>query len=184
MFDMFLISFRDREDANGSAPAPLLRGRRRARRLRRGRERGKLNVAQSALSRHIRVLEEELGGALLVRGARGVSVTESGKVLLDRGPWLLGSLDDIKAEVWTENREPSGTVRLGAPSSLADIFYAPLARLFAARFPRVLFELSEGLTEEMTERLLRGEVAVALRLCAAAQRPSRLRDAGWSSRCS
>ena len=122
-----------------------------------------LNVAQSALSRHIRVLEEELGGALLVRGARGVSVTESGKVLLDRGRWLFGAIDDIKSEVRTENREPSGTVRLGAPSSLADILYAPLARLFAAALPaRVQFELSEGLTEEMTDRLLRGEVDVAL----------------------
>lgn len=121
-----------------------------------------LNVAQSALSRHIRMLEEELGGALLVRGARGVSVTESGKVLLDRSRRLLASLDDIKAEVRTENREPSGTVRLGAPSSLADIFYAPLARQFAARFPRVQFELSEGLTEEMTDRLLRGEIDIAL----------------------
>lgn len=121
-----------------------------------------LNVAQSALSRHIRVLEEELGGALLVRGARGVSVTESGKVLLERSRRLLASLDDIKAEVQTENREPSGTVRLGAPSSLADIFYAPLARQFAARFPRVQFELSEGLTEEMTDRLLRGEIDIAL----------------------
>ncbi|CAN5253498.1 LysR substrate-binding domain-containing protein [soil metagenome] len=121
-----------------------------------------LNVAQSALSRHIAVLEEELGGALLVRGARGVAVTESGKVLLDRSRWLLGALDDIKAEVQTENREPSGTVRLGAPSSLADIFYAPLARQFAARFPRVRFELSDGLTEEMTDRLLRGEVDLAV----------------------
>ena len=42
----------------------------------------------------------------------------------------LGTIDDIKAEVRTENREPSGTVRLGAPSSLADILYAPLAQLF------------------------------------------------------
>ncbi len=121
-----------------------------------------LHVAQSALSRHIRVLEEELGGALLVRGARGVSLTESGKVLLDRARWLLGTLDDIKAEVQIENREPSGTVRLGAPSSLADNFYAPLARLFAARFPRVSFELSDGLTDEMTDRLLRGEIDVAI----------------------
>ena len=78
-----------------------------------------LNVAQSALSRHIQQLEHELGGALLERGARGVSVTESGKVLLARGRWLLTTVDDIKAEVRTENREPSGTVRLGAPSSLA-----------------------------------------------------------------
>lgn len=121
-----------------------------------------LNVAQSALSRHIRALEEELGGALLVRGTRGVAPTESGKVLLDRARWLLGALDDIKAEVRIENREPSGTVRLGAPSSLGDNFYAPLARLFATRFPRVSFELSDGLTEEMTDRLLRGDIDVAI----------------------
>jgi LysR family nitrogen assimilation transcriptional regulator len=91
-----------------------------------------------------------------------VAVTESGKVLLARGRWLLGALDDIKAEVLTENREPGGTVRLGAPSSLADIFYAPLALFFAERFPRVRLELSEGLTEEMSDRLLRAELDLAI----------------------
>jgi DNA-binding transcriptional LysR family regulator len=121
-----------------------------------------LNVAQSALSRHIKLLEHELGGALLERGARGVAATESGKVLLARGRWLLEALDDIKTEVRTENREPSGTVRLGAPSTLADTFYAPLARLFAGRFPRVRLELSDGLTEEMCDRLLKGELDLAM----------------------
>ena len=117
-----------------------------------------LNVAQSALSRHIKMLEHELGGALLVRGSRGVELTESGKVLLARGRWLMAAIDDIRAEVRTENRELSGTVRLGAPSTLADIFYAPLAKLFADRFPRAVLELSEGLTEEMTDRLLRADL--------------------------
>jgi LysR family nitrogen assimilation transcriptional regulator len=121
-----------------------------------------LNVAQSALSRHVKELERELGGALLERGARGVTVTESGKVLLARGLWLFSTIDDIKAEVRTENREPSGTVRLGAPSSLADIFYAPLAQLLVKRFPRVRLELSEGLTEGMCDRLLRGELDLAI----------------------
>ncbi len=121
-----------------------------------------LNVAQSALSRHVRLLEHELGGALFERGPRGVAVTESGKVLLARGRWLLGAFDDVKAEVLTENREPGGTVRLGAPSSLADILYAPLAQLFAERFPRVQLELSDGLTEEMTDRLLRAEIDLAI----------------------
>ena len=121
-----------------------------------------LNIAQSALSRHVKELERELGGALLERGARGVTVTESGKVLLARGRWLFGTIDDIKAEVRTENREPSGTVRLGAPSSLADIFYAPLAQLIVKRFPRVRLELSEGLTEGMCDRLLRGELDLAI----------------------
>jgi len=121
-----------------------------------------LNVAQSALSRHVRELEHELGGALLERGARGVSVTEAGKVLLARGRWLLGAVDDIKEEARTENREPSGTVRLGAPSSLADNFYAPLADYFMKKFPRVRLELSEGLTETMSDRVLRAELDLAI----------------------
>src|SRR5215831_17765860 len=121
-----------------------------------------LNVAQSALSRHVRLLEHELGGTLLERGARGVSVTESGKLLLARGRWLLGAFDDVKAEVRTENREPSGTVRLGAPSSLADILYAPLAKIVVERFPRVRLEMSEGLTEAMCDRLLRAELDIAI----------------------
>jgi LysR family nitrogen assimilation transcriptional regulator len=103
-----------------------------------------------------------LGGTLFERGARGVSLTESGKVLFARASWLLGVMDDIKAEVRTENREPSGTVRLGAPSSLADILYAPLAQLFARKFPRVRIEMSEGLTEVMCDRLLRAELDVAI----------------------
>ncbi|WP_194469686.1 LysR family transcriptional regulator [Bradyrhizobium sp. CCBAU 51753] len=121
-----------------------------------------LNIAQSALSRHIKELERELGGALFTRTARGVAVTESGKVLLERGRWLLGLVDDIKAEVRTENREPSGTVRLGAPSSVAEIFYPPLARLIAARFPRVQLELGEALTELACDRLLRGQLDLAI----------------------
>ena len=121
-----------------------------------------LNIAQSALSRHIKELEYELGGALLIRTARGVAVTESGKVLLERGRWLLGMVDDIKAEVRTENREPSGTVRLGAPPSLGEVFYPPLARLVVDRFPRVNLELSEGLTEFASDRLLRGQLDIAV----------------------
>ncbi len=38
-----------------------------------------LNIAQSALSRHVKELERELGGALLERGARGVAGAESAR---------------------------------------------------------------------------------------------------------
>jgi LysR family transcriptional regulator, nitrogen assimilation regulatory protein len=161
MFDMISISFRD----GGGKPMDL----RQLRYFVAVAERGgfgaaasALHVAQSALSRHIKQLEHELGGALLERGARGVTVTESGKVLLERGRWLLGAVDDVKAEVRTENREPSGTVRVGAPSSLADILYAPLAKIVVERFPRVRLEMSEGLTEAMCDRLLRAELDIGI----------------------
>ena len=53
----------------------------------------------------------------------------------------------------------SGSVRR---PSLAEILYAPFAQLFVKRFPRVRLELSEGLTEGMSDRLLRGELDLAI----------------------
>jgi LysR family nitrogen assimilation transcriptional regulator len=121
-----------------------------------------LHVAQSALSRHIKELEREMGGNLLERSSRGVTVTESGRVLLARGRWLLETLEDIKIEAQTENREPSGIVRIALPSSLADIFYGELAANLTQNFPRVRLELGEGLTETLTDRLLRNELDLAV----------------------
>ena len=122
-----------------------------------------LNVAQSALSRHIRVLERELGGALLERGARGVSVTESGKVLLDARP-LAARHHRRHQGRGADRRTASRAARCGSvrppawPTSSTR--RSPACSL--KRFPRVRFELSEGLTEEMTDRLLRGELDLAL----------------------
>jgi DNA-binding transcriptional LysR family regulator len=50
----------------------------------------------------------------------------------------------------------------GAPSSLADNFYAPLAAYFMKDFPRVRLELSEGLTETMSDRVLRAELDLTI----------------------
>ncbi|TWT10808.1 LysR family transcriptional regulator [Reyranella sp. CPCC 100927] len=121
-----------------------------------------LNVAQSALSRHMQALEHEMGGLLFERGRHGIAISESGKILLDRARYMLGELDNIRAEVSLENREPGGMVRLGAPSTLADILFAPLALHFARRFPRVRVQFSEGLTEELCDRVLRGVLDLAI----------------------
>jgi LysR family nitrogen assimilation transcriptional regulator len=121
-----------------------------------------LNVAQSALSRHMQLLEREMGGLLFERGRHGIAISESGKILLDRARYMLGEVDNIHAEVSLENREPGGMVRLAAPSTLADILFAPLAQHFARRFPRVRVQFSEGLTEELCGRVLRGVLDLAI----------------------
>ncbi len=121
-----------------------------------------LNVAQSALSRHMQALEHEMGGLLFERGRHGIAISESGKILLDRARYVLGELDNIRAEVSLENREPGGMVRLAAPSTLADILFAPLALHFARRFPRIRVQFSEGLTEALCDRVLRGALDLAI----------------------
>jgi LysR family nitrogen assimilation transcriptional regulator len=85
-----------------------------------------LHVAQSALSRHMRDLEYELGGVLFDRGPRGVTLSDSGKVLFSRAKFILLQLEEARTEVLAHNKEVSGTVRLMAPSSIGQILFQPL----------------------------------------------------------
>jgi LysR family nitrogen assimilation transcriptional regulator len=54
------------------------------------------HVSQSALSRQIAMLEDEMGVALFERGSRGVMLTPAGVALKDRAERLLGDVSRIK----------------------------------------------------------------------------------------
>ena len=87
-----------------------------------------LHVAQSALSRHVKELEDELGGALLDRGSRGVTLSDSGKVLFERARFILSQFEDAGSEVRAHNKELTGTVRLMLPDqAAADEFGAKMS---------------------------------------------------------
>jgi LysR family nitrogen assimilation transcriptional regulator len=79
------------------------------------------NVAQPALSVHMRKLEAELGAQLLVRGPRGVTPTEAGDLLANRARTLLSDMERSKEEVRSLGQEPVGTVRLGLPGTISSI---------------------------------------------------------------
>ena len=121
-----------------------------------------LHVAQSALSRHMKDLEEELGGDLLDRGSRGVTLSDAGQVLFDRAQFILSQLDDARTEVVAHNKELMGTVRLMTPSSIAQILFEPLVDRFLGKFPKVRLELSEGLWNDAVNRLQTGAVDLAI----------------------
>ena len=121
-----------------------------------------LHVAQSALSRHMKELEDELGGPLLDRGPRGVTLSDSGKILLDRARFILSQLEEAGSEVRAHNKELTGTVRLLTPSSIGQLLYEPLVDRFLGQFPKVRLELSEGLWDDAVIRLQTGAVDVAI----------------------
>ena len=121
-----------------------------------------LHVAQSALSRHVQLLERELGGPLFERGARGVRVSESGATLLERARFVLSEVDNIHTDVSAHNRELGGTVRIVALPTLADILFVPIAQHFSRSHPRVSLQFKEALSEQAIDELVGGAADLAL----------------------
>ena len=123
---------------------------------------GILRVAQSALSRQMRLLEEELGVALFSRTARGMRLTDEGEYLQSA---VTGPLREVELALQNVRSLPAlveANFAVGMPPSLADILARPLALGLARAFPNMEFRLVEGPTGGLVDWLNRGMVEFAL----------------------
>lgn len=127
-----------------------------------GRAASALHIAQPALSRQIRLLEEELGVRLFERHARGSSPTEAAEVLLARAEFVLRYLDQAKNDVAATQRDPYGRVALGMSPGLALTLAAPLFRHVEELYPDVRLRVVEDFTGSLRDRLLQGTVDLAI----------------------
>jgi LysR family nitrogen assimilation transcriptional regulator len=121
-----------------------------------------LDVAQSALSRHVRLLETELRQNLLIRNGRGVTPTEAGKILLEHGRGVLHQIDRLREELARERGGLVGRVALGLPPSLSKVLTVPLMRAIRETLPEVVISIGEGLSLSMYEDLVNGRLDMAL----------------------
>lgn len=105
-----------------------------------------LNVAQSALSFHLRNIEDELGTHLLVRQRSGVVATEAGEALARHARRLLDEHTRGLDEIRGMGREPVGTVRLGLPGTISDKLTVELIKTARTRFPKIRLTVSEAMS--------------------------------------
>ncbi|MBO0765678.1 MAG: LysR family transcriptional regulator [Hyphomicrobiaceae bacterium] len=122
----------------------------------------RLQIAQSAVSRQIRLLEAELGVALLDRVGRGVVLTEAGRTLLDRSRSLLDDVSQIKAEIADRARLPIGRLRIGANPSFGHVLFPRLAERCWKTQPNIRLHLVTDLTMPLQDWLRRGMLDLAI----------------------
>ena len=121
-----------------------------------------LNVAQPALSLHIRNMEADLGVPLLFRTPQGVLPTEAGTTLLRHAQLILGQFEQAQAEIRGSAAEPTGEVRLGLPSSVSQILGVPLILAARERFPTVSLRVAEAMSGYVLDWLRAGRVDLGL----------------------
>ncbi|WP_319530173.1 LysR family transcriptional regulator [uncultured Cohaesibacter sp.] len=118
----------------------------------------RLNIAQPALSRQVKALEEELNVALLRRHGRGVVPTEEGIRLARRAKVILEDMQDIASDISGSQSTLSGTVTLGLPPTVSDILATHLITRTMELFPNVKLRIVSGFSGHVQDWLLRGKV--------------------------
>ena len=122
----------------------------------------RLNIAQPALGRQVKQLEDEFGVALFSRHGRGMVLTASGRTLLDRAMPILRLVDDTRAEVSAERDAITGSVSLGLPPTVGEVLAAPLVESFLKQHPGVLVRIVPAFSGYLIDMLQRGEIDIAI----------------------
>lgn len=121
-----------------------------------------LGYSQPAVSQLLQRAEQRLGQALVLRGARGVTLTEAGRVLADHALHVQAALAAAQEDLDAVGGLARGRVRIaGFPSASSTLVPRVLAGL-AASVPGVTTSYVEAEPPEALELVRRGEVDVAL----------------------
>jgi DNA-binding transcriptional LysR family regulator len=121
-----------------------------------------LNMSQSAVSRQVSALEQELGTPLFHRHARGLILTEQGELLFRAANDVLLKLDAVKTRLTESKDKPSGTLRVTTTVGLGSTWLTERVQEFLDHYPDVRLHLilDDG---ELDLNMRQADVAIRLR---------------------
>jgi DNA-binding transcriptional LysR family regulator len=121
-----------------------------------------LGYTQSAVSRQISALEQEIGAGLFDRQPRGVRLTDEGRCLLPHAEAVTGRLGSALDDLRALRDLSAGRLRLGAFAT-ADAALLPEAlAAFRRAHPKVAVSLAEGYVREHVAQLHSGDLDLAI----------------------
>lgn len=122
----------------------------------------RMRIAQPALSRQVRMLEDELGIRLFARHGRGMTLTAAGTEVLHHAARIMAELEEIRATVADADAALRGQVSIGMPPTVSDILSVPMVAAFQARHPDARIRLVSAYSGYLTDWLQRGQIDVAI----------------------
>ena len=121
----------------------------------------RLHTAQPSLSRQIRDLEHEVGAQLLVRSARGVELTDSGRAFLDHARLALAQVEAAGEAARRVAQPAKPTFALGFLTGQEMDWLPEAMRILRDELPNIEVSVSSQYSPELAQGLLRGKLDVA-----------------------
>jgi DNA-binding transcriptional LysR family regulator len=124
---------------------------------------GQLHRSQPAITRRVKLLEDQLGAPLLERKPGGSVLTEAGRTFLPYAEAVLAALKDGAQAVRALEGADHGVVSLAIVGTLAGTSIVDQLRRFSAKHPNARLELRTANSFEVSDLVRRGDVSLGLR---------------------
>jgi DNA-binding transcriptional LysR family regulator len=121
-----------------------------------------LRLSQSAISRQVSALEQDVGVPLFHRHARGLVLTEQGELLYRTAHDVLMKLENVRTRLMETTEKPSGTLRVTTTVGLGTGWLTDRAREFLDLYPEINLQLVLT-NEELDLTMRQADCAVRLR---------------------
>lgn len=121
----------------------------------------RLGLAKSMVSKHMQLLEQEIGVGLLLRSTRKLSLTEAGRAFYASCRQLLAAAEAAVEQARSGSDSPQGTLRLACPIDYGLMVVSPVLAQLRARHPALKIDLTCG---EQVIDLIAERIDVTVRL--------------------
>jgi molybdate transport repressor ModE-like protein len=118
-----------------------------------------VNLTQSAVSLHVKRLEDQVGVRLVVRNAHGVRITEPGEVLQSYARRILALYKEAEQRL---GRNSEGSIRIGAPEYFDLHTLSSLLRQFSSHYPSIRLQVELGIGPDISALVDEGELDLAI----------------------
>lgn len=122
----------------------------------------KLFVAQPALSRQIRLMEEALNAEVFVRHGRGVVLTVAGELLYEKAMTIFQDIERTQAAVAAISGEVTGQIVLGMLPTAADAFSGSIIEEYRRKYPRVRLSVKSAMSGTLQQMVSQHRVDLAV----------------------
>ncbi len=123
-----------------------------------------LHVTQPTLSRQIMDLEKELGTTLVIRGKKGLTLTDDGLYFRQRAEEIIELAERLERQFVGKSETISGVINIGATEAVGSRMLAKLIQNFSKKYPLVQFYLYNEMADTIKDRLDKGLAEIGLLL--------------------
>lgn len=120
-----------------------------------------LFISQPTLSRHIQILEKEIGHSLVYTSSHGVFLTKYGELAIPHFHRILSEYAQYLTQCENLSKQVSGTLRIGILYYSMDDYFSSFLEHLNEKFPSIEFSVSNYQPQPLYEDLLHGKVDVA-----------------------